>query len=60
MRANWVCVHAKQRDSDESTVAPETQNGISELESGVMFVRVPLVEVNVCIPRVSQLRRDKT
>ncbi len=56
MRANWVCVHAKKRDSNESTVAPETQDGISEFEGGVVFVRVPLVEVNICTPRVSDSR----
>lgn len=59
MRANWVCVHAKERDSDESTIAPETQNGISELEGGVVFVRVPLVEVNICT-RACQHSKETT
>lgn len=60
MRANWIRVHAEERDGNKGAVASETQDGISELEGGVVFVRVPLVEVNVCTPRVSELNRNKT
>ena len=47
MRANRIGVDAEERDGNECAVAAQTQDGITELEGGVVFVGVALVEVDV-------------
>ena len=47
VRSDGVRVHSKERDCDEGTVAPEPQDGVTEFESSMVLVSVPLVEVDV-------------
>ena len=47
MRSNGVGVDAEERDGNECAVAAQAQDGITELEGGVVFVGVALVEIDV-------------
>ena len=47
VRPDGVRVDTEERDSDKRAIAPKTEDGVAELESSVVLVRVPLVEVDV-------------
>ena len=47
MRTNRVGVDAEERDSNECAVATQAQDGVAELERGVVFVGIALVEVDI-------------
>ena len=47
MRANRFRIDAIKWDGNECSVAPETQNSIPQGEGSLMFIWIPLVEVNI-------------
>ena len=47
MRTNRVGVDAEERDGNERAVAAQAQDGVAELEGGVVFVGIALVEVDI-------------
>lgn len=47
MRTNRVGVDAEERDGNECAVAAQAQYGVAELEGGVVFVGIALVEVDI-------------
>ncbi len=47
MGPNGIRVHSEERNRDERTISPEAEHGVPELEGSMVFIGVPLVEVDV-------------
>lgn len=47
MWAHGICVHSEEWHCNEGSVAPEAQDGVAQLECGLMLVCITLVEVDV-------------
>lgn len=54
VRTHRTCIDTEQGDSDECPIAAEAKNGVPELECGLMFFIVILVEVDICSKRDRQ------
>ena len=47
MGSNGIRVYSKEWDGDERAVSSQAQHGVAQLECGMVFVGIALVEVDI-------------